>query len=487
MPDSDGARIRKNLNHPVIDGDGHWIESAPVFADYIREVGGAQMAADYLAGQTRRNRWQQASWEERRAKRMVRGGWWTSPANTLDFATGMMPGLMADRLDELGIDYAIVYPTLNLATSRVGSGERRRAMSRAYNNMVAELYAGHADRFTPAAIIPAYSPAEALEELDYAIGKLGLKVAMFRGSYSRPIPAHEKDEGSIDGVSYYVETLGLDNAEDYDPVWQRCLDLKVAVTAHQGSPDWVDRTSISNFVFNHIGHFANANHSSTKALFLGGVTRRFPNLNFAFLEGGAGYAAILLCDLIGHWEKRNFAAMEKNLKPTNLDVPKLKELIERYGYDRLKAKGDQIIEVLRLAEKVEQETECLDDYGAAGVRTKQDIVDLYTRNFYFGCEADDPATAWAFDGRMPGRLKAIFSSDVSHWDVPDMAEVLEEAWEMVEHGLITTQDFREFTFSNIVHLHGEGNPDFFKGTVVEQAAALELAAGARRDSDVVAG
>ena len=32
------------------------------------------------------------------------------------------------------------------------------------------------------------------------------------------------------------------------------------------------------------------------------------------------------------------------------------------------------------------------------------------------------------------RLKAIFSSDIGHWDVPDMTEVLEEAYEMVEHG-----------------------------------------------------
>ena len=30
----------------------------------------------------------------------------------------------------------------------------------------------------------------------------------------------------------------------------------------------------------------------------------------------------------------------------------------------------------------------------------------------------------------------MFGSDIAHWDVPDMAEVLEEAWEMVEHGWI---------------------------------------------------
>ena len=34
------------------------------------------------------------------------------------------------------------------------------------------------------------------------------------------------------------------------------------------------------------------------------------------------------------------------------------------------------------------------------------------------------------------RLRPMFGSDVAHWDVPDMSEVLEEAWEMVDHGWI---------------------------------------------------
>jgi len=45
----------------------------------------------------------------------------------------------------------------------------------------------------------------------------------------------------------------------------------------------------------------------------------------------------------------------------------------------------------------------------------------------------------------------------------------------VEHGLITTDDFREFVFGNAARLHTSLNPDFFKGTVVEDAVAKELA------------
>ena len=75
--------------------------------------------------------------------------------------------------------------------------------------------------------------------------------------------------------------------------------------------------------------------------------------------------------------------------------------------------------------------------------------------FYFGCEADDPLTATAFDtDRNPlgARLKPIFASDIGHWDVPDIREVLPEAWEMVEHGHIDEEEFRAFTYENACEL-----------------------------------
>ena len=39
------AQIRAKLNHPVVDGDGHWVEYDPVFSEQMRKVGG-DLAAD---------------------------------------------------------------------------------------------------------------------------------------------------------------------------------------------------------------------------------------------------------------------------------------------------------------------------------------------------------------------------------------------------------------------------------------------------------
>jgi hypothetical protein len=143
-----------------------------------------------------------------------------------------------------------------------------------------------------------------------------------------------------------------------------------------------------------------------------------------------------------------------------------------------------VIEAVRRGEGLDDNgdgtggVEDLDDYSRCQITSKQDFSDLYIKRFYFGCEADDPINAWAFNRKanpMHARLNAFFSSDIGHFDVPDMTEVVPEAYELVEHGLLDENDFRDFVFENAVRLWGQLNPDFFKGTVVEKQAAEVLA------------
>ena len=214
---------------------------------------------------------------------------------------------------------------------------------------------------------------------------------------------------------------------------------------------------------NHLGQLGEGNHAIAKSLFLGGVTRRFPDLGFAFLEGGVGWAVMLLSDLVGHWEKRNVAALA-HLDPSSIDVGLLGDLTAKYGarlteirVRRRARRGAGSTTAMRGTE----DPEMLDEWAACRIRTVDDIRDLYVPPFFFGCEADDPITATAFDPKLNpfgARLQAMFGSDVAHWDVPDMSEVLEEAWEMVDHGLIDEQAFRDFTFTNPVRFHRVRTP-----------------------------
>jgi predicted TIM-barrel fold metal-dependent hydrolase len=477
----DARTLHSRLKHPVIDADGHWLEYSPVMREEFRRIGGAAAEEAFTIQSQRVPDALKLSLAERQRRRVAQEAFWGSPsANVLDRATAMLPRLLYERLEDLGIDFCVVYPTAGLSYHRMQDTRHRRAICRAYNVFTADQFRGLSDRVIPAAIIPMYTPDEALEEMEFAVTQLGYKVLMVGGLMRRRVRQLEEENPQASQAVEWYDVVGLDSEHDYDPVWRKCLELKVAPSFHNGARSILLRKSPSNFCYNHIGHFASAGHAVAKALFFGGITRRFPELNFAFLEGGVGWACMLYADLIGHWEKRNRQAIE-HTNPDKLDVKRLLQFAEKYG-------SQAVIDAVRRGEGLEGDSnsrltgglEDLDDYFRCQIQRKEDIKDLFVPRFYFGCEADDPVNAWAFKREanpMGARLNALFSSDIGHFDVPDMAAVVPEAYELVEDGLIDDNDFRDFMFANAVRFWGEVNPDFFKGTVVEKQAAEVLRNG----------
>ena len=479
-PERSSLAIREQLGHPVIDGDGHYLEIRPVLLEFIDAVAGPKMVERYLA--MIGSRPYDLSVDDRRHRRMMRPPFWIAPtANTLDRATATLPALLRSRMDEFGIDYSILYPTEGLLLHVLDDAEMRCAVMRAMNKMNAELFGPHADRLTPAALIPMHTPGEAIAELDHAVGELGLKTVMIVSTIRRPMPGADPLTGP---APYWIDPIALDSAHDYDPVWQRCLDLGVAPTDHGSSMGWVNRSSPSNYMYNHIGHFAAAGEAFCKALFFGGVTRRFPALKFAFLECGVGWACMLYSDLIGHWEKRNFDALVENLDPAKLDQSAFIELIRAHGDARTRSKiddlnGEHMFDLWAGAAQRSKAGSAdaanrgdLDEWAACKIESVDDIRDLFVPNFFFGCEADDRMTAWAFNQKLNplgARLNAIFSSDIGHWDVQDARDVLVDAYSLVDDGILTGDDFRDFVFANPVALHTSANPAFFDGTAVHEA------------------
>jgi hypothetical protein len=315
------------------------------------------------------------------------------------------------------------------------------------------------DRLTIPAAIPMHTPDEAIAALDHAVGKLGFKCALFASHVRRESP-----EGPV------YDVFGIDSDFDYDPVWQRCVDLGVAVTAHSGSQA-IGFRSTSNYMYNHVGHFAEAGHALAKAMVFGGVTRRFPTLNVALLEGGAAWGVIMLADIIARWEKRGGSNIHE-LDPHRLDTEEFYRLLEQYGGPRFATD-----EVRRATSGLgDTHPETLDEFWRTEAKSAEDLIDLVVPHFFYGCEADDPTNAWAFARTNPYgvRLRAMLGSDLSHWDVPDARDVLPEAYELVEDGLLTRDDFRDFACDNAIRLHGGMNPHFFDGTTVEEHARRVL-------------
>ncbi len=474
---SPSSELRKRLNHPVIDTDGHMVELFPVIFDYIKQVGGPEMSEKMFTSLRRQNNrsWYEMDHAQRRHHNLIRPAFWAAPAeNTTDLATAMLPKLMHERLPEMGIDYAVVYPTIGFLLPEIADDEVRRAACRAHNLMMADIYRGVEDRLTPAAVIPCHTPAEAIEELDYAMGELDFKVPMFINLVKRPIGAVEEVNPDLRPYAFWVDTLAIDSIFDYDPLWQRCMELRVPVTAHSVGQGMHMRRSISNYMYNQTGHFADAGHAFAKALFFGGVTHRFPDLNFAFLECGVAWGASLVCDLKERWEKRSAEAIEQ-FNPAKIDRELMGSLFEQYGGEVLTGR---LPEGAILRNVVERDG--VDDFAAANVNSIDELLDRLVPNFYYGCEADDRMNVTAFDTRvLPGgrKLNAMFSSDFGHWDVTDMAGVLVEAHELVDDGLLSDEDFADFVFHNPARLFASMDPDFFAGTAVEDDVAGMLANG----------
>ena len=221
--------IRSKIDHPVIDSDGHLIEYLPVVRDFIAEDFGKDMAAQFdRLTRSAAGRVAFPDSEERRRNGVFSSAVWGIPTeNTLDRATGMLPDLMYQRLDEFGIDFAVLYPTYGLTVTALPNDELRRALARGLNRYYAEAYAGYRDRLEPVAAIPTFTPEEAIAELDYAVGELGLKAVMMGGAVPRPLGGAD---GTRPGGAKWVDTLAHDSLYDYDPVWRRCEEL--GVVAH---------------------------------------------------------------------------------------------------------------------------------------------------------------------------------------------------------------------------------------------------------------
>jgi predicted TIM-barrel fold metal-dependent hydrolase len=454
------VEIREQLDHPVVDADGHQIEFLPLVRDLLVEDAGQEVAAAFDlvlgAGAIIRD----LTPGQRRDLGITRPPWWGLPAaNTLDRATAMLPGLLRSRLDELGIDVAVLYPTYGLIPTALDDEPLRRGLARAFNRAAAELYAPHADRLVPVAVIPTFSAEEAIAELDHAVRELGLRAIVMGGVIPRPVAGAEGVRGAR-----WIDTLGHDSVFDYDPVWRRCQELGVVPTFHASGFGWGSRTSTTNYVYNHVGNFAAAGEAACRSLILGGAMARFPDLRFAFLEGGAAWAATLLADLVGHLEKRGGDAV-RHYDPTRLDLDRLRELVDEHGPPAIVDRADRLAEAVHTMLS-DPGDEGDDELAASGLASAEDVVDLFDRQVFVGCEADDHLNPVAFDRRLlPGGrpLHAMFASDIGHWDVPDVREVLPEAWEAVEDGLLAPEDFRAFTCTNALALWG---PGVFAGTPV---------------------
>ena len=220
------AQIHSRLKHPVIDGDGHWVEFEPVFSERMRKVGGDKAARRFPCGNATTRDALSMSAEERRRRRIALPAFWSRQTeNTLDRATTMMPRLLYERLDEIGTDFAIIYPTAGLRVPRINDDETRRAVVRAYNIVTRRVFprprrphdAGgdHSDAYA----------GRGYRGTRVRTKQLGSKAGMFGCRHVAPVASVAARRCRYGAPRRWYDVLALDSVYDYDPVWAKCQEL----------------------------------------------------------------------------------------------------------------------------------------------------------------------------------------------------------------------------------------------------------------------
>jgi predicted TIM-barrel fold metal-dependent hydrolase len=123
-------------------------------------------------------------------------------------------------MDEAGIDYSVLYPTVAGMAGQGFGGiedpELELACVQAYNDWLIEEWAGASERFIPQCIVPIWPPDATVAEIRRAAA-LGHRGVVF--------PAVPHDLRSLPHVA----------EPDYDPVWSVCEELGLPLCLHAGA------------------------------------------------------------------------------------------------------------------------------------------------------------------------------------------------------------------------------------------------------------
>ncbi len=172
-------------------------------------------------------------------------------------------------LDQMEIDFQIVYPTALVWVFDLENKELAGAVCRAYNNYIAEQCSKAPKRLGGVALVPIQDPPAAAEEARRAVGKLGLNGVVLPGIVGHT-PLHAKE------FIPFFETMNE-------------LDAPVGFHAVTGMHDtpWAD--CFTDFFSTHVTAMPFSMMVGMMSLVRSGLFKKLPRLRCAFLEIGASW------------------------------------------------------------------------------------------------------------------------------------------------------------------------------------------------------
>jgi predicted TIM-barrel fold metal-dependent hydrolase len=199
------------------------------------------------------------------------------------------PGARLELMDELGVDRALMFPTLaSLLEERLRDDPNTtHAVIHSLNEWLYEQWSfNYEDRIFATPVITLPIVEKAVEELEWVVER-GAKTILVRPA---PVPAL----GGSRSFGY----------EEFDPFWQAVVDADILVSMHASDSgysryqsDWTGPAEMLPFKldsFRLLTMGKRAMEDTMAAFLCHGVFSRFPNLRIASIENGGDWVVPFL-------------------------------------------------------------------------------------------------------------------------------------------------------------------------------------------------
>ena len=234
----DGQRPR------VIDGDGHVAEVENEINDFLdppyRGRRGAFPLFPSLDGRVRRRHGMEPT----------------------------TPAVWSALIDRLGLEAAVVYPTVGLSLGLIQDPEWAALVARAYNSWLAATYLRADARIKGVALLPPQNVEAAVAELARCTRELGMVA------------------GLLPAVTYDRVPFGDPR---FDPLYVQAAALDVPLTIHGGPQAGLGLEPLPLAIAGHALAHPIPIFTHFVDMVLRGVYQRHPALRVAYLESGAGW------------------------------------------------------------------------------------------------------------------------------------------------------------------------------------------------------
>jgi predicted TIM-barrel fold metal-dependent hydrolase len=201
-------------------------------------------------------------------------------------------------MDQHGIEVSVIYPSAALHFASIPERDVVIALTRAYNDWLADFCGTDPDRLIGIAALPQCDIPASMAEARRAVVGLG-----FRGVFLRPNP---------------IAGRTLDNPA-FDPLWSTLEDLDVPLGIHEATTMNVPEAGTDrydNYLFLHVISHPHEHQMAMLSLICGGVLERHPQLRVAFLEAGCGWVPYWLERMEQHLRYWGGASAPLSLRPT---------------------------------------------------------------------------------------------------------------------------------------------------------------------------